>query len=111
VLPLKRRRAEVAIQFGQLLPSAGKQREKTDHAVSAASAFGTGLERAVLLPTNKRPNKWPNKWHRTRPAAAFGNHSGRYIMETVFIAIGIGVLVCVAIWLFVFEPRRKIYDA
>jgi cbb3-type cytochrome oxidase subunit 3 len=31
-------------------------------------------------------------------------------METFFIAIGVIVLVCVAVWLFIFEPRRKIYD-
>ena len=31
-------------------------------------------------------------------------------METLFITLGAIVLVCVAVWLFIFEPRRKIYD-
>jgi hypothetical protein len=38
-------------------------------------------------------------------------HSGRYVMETFFIALGVVVLAGIAIWLFVFEPRRKIYDS
>jgi Mn2+/Fe2+ NRAMP family transporter len=38
------------------------------------------------------------------------NHSGRYAMETFFITLGVIVLACIAVWLFVFEPRRKIYD-
>jgi hypothetical protein len=31
-------------------------------------------------------------------------------METFFITLGVIVLACIAVWLFVFEPRRKIYD-
>jgi hypothetical protein len=31
-------------------------------------------------------------------------------METFFIVIGVIALAAVAVWLFVFEPRRKIYD-
>jgi hypothetical protein len=31
-------------------------------------------------------------------------------METLYIAIGLVVAAVVVVWLFVIEPRRKIYD-
>jgi hypothetical protein len=31
-------------------------------------------------------------------------------METFYITLGVAGLACVAIYLFIFEPRRKIYD-
>jgi hypothetical protein len=35
---------------------------------------------------------------------------GAYVMETLYIALGVIVAVVVVFWLFVLEPRRKIYD-
>jgi hypothetical protein len=31
-------------------------------------------------------------------------------METLLIVVGVIVVAGVAVWLFIFEPRRKIYD-
>jgi hypothetical protein len=74
----------------------------------AVGAAGIRFARAVQLPTQKTAMYRTDR--RQSMPSANTYHSGRCVMETFFIALGVIVLAGVAVWLFVFEPRRKIYD-